>query len=190
MKPSRVRLAVCALLFLGWISWLVYLSATTTRPVVLSRPQFLAADLYVIAELRQGLEPRFRAEVPGLLFTAPSAGFPAAVPWGPVRLSTLPPKIRISEVIWPSALAGDLGGTELPVGNLALSEGWKEPGRYILPLTAVPSNGQNTYRVTLIPRSPGFPPRGFIGPPRIYPATPPALRELHDLIKEFHGLGR
>src|SRR5262245_56647666 len=123
MKPSRVRLAVCALLFLGWIGWLVYLSATTTRPVVLSRPQFLAADLYVVAELRQGREPRLWPEILGLLAAAPQAGFPAAVPWGALRLSTDPhaepplvnapaPKHRIQEAVCTDSLAGDIRGAE------------------------------------------------------------------------------
>jgi len=38
-------------LFLAWISWLAYLAATTTHPLVLSRPQFLVTDLDVIAEV-------------------------------------------------------------------------------------------------------------------------------------------
>jgi hypothetical protein len=217
MKPSRVRLAVCALLFLGWIGWLVYLSATTTRPVVLSRPQFLAADLYVIAELREGRsspEPRFRDELAALLFAAPSAGFPAAVPWGPVRLSTIPPKgdahteaarvnapapeVRIREVVWPTSLAGDLNGKELVIRNLPLSgpaQRWVGPGEYILALTALRSSGKNLYLVTPIPRSPGYygptsDPKTRLPPGRIYRATATARRELDDLKREFHGQGR
>jgi hypothetical protein len=62
---SAARLAVAALLYVGWIGWLVYLVATTVRPqvhlwppavektppVVLSRPQFLVAELVVLAEI-------------------------------------------------------------------------------------------------------------------------------------------
>ena len=110
MKPSRVRLAVSALLFVGWIGWLAYLAATTTRPVVLSRPQFLAADLYVIADVRANpTDPKVPA-----------------------------PQVTIKQVIWPSAAARDLDGKELPVKNLPLSgeaQGWKGPGEYILPLS-------------------------------------------------------
>jgi hypothetical protein len=208
MKPSRVRLAVCALLFLGWIGWLVYLSATTTRPVVLSRPQFLAADLYVLAELQQGREPRLRAEIPAQLSAAPAAGFPAAVPWGPVGQSTLPPKadaepatvnapaarVKIREVVWPAS-AGDLNGKDLVIPNLPRSgpaQGWAGPGEYILPLTRQEEGRQATYLVTPIPRSPGYygaapDPRT---PGRIYRATAATRRELDDLKKEFHGRGQ
>src|SRR5262245_50028002 len=145
MKPSRVRLAVCALLFLGWIGWLVYLSATTTRPVVLSRPQLLAADLYVIADLQQGREPRLPAELPAQLSAAPAAGFPVAVPWGLVGQSARPPKagahseparvnapaasVKIREVVWPAS-ADVLNGKDLVVKNLPLcgpAQGWAGP---------------------------------------------------------------
>jgi hypothetical protein len=211
MKPSRVRLAVCALLFLGWISWLVYLSATTTRPVVLSRPQFLAADLYVIADLQQGYEPRVRGELPGLLAAAPAAAFPASLTWEAVRLSANPPqadvaaepkklnapapKIRIREVVWPAARPGGRGGAELFIPNLPLCgprKGWAEPGEYILPLSQIGSVGKKFYVVTPIPRSPGFygAEPGPKEPGRIYPATPTARRELQDLVKEFHGRDR
>ncbi len=50
MKAS-VRLALAILLFGSWISWLAYLAATTTRPIVLSRPQFLVSTLDVIARV-------------------------------------------------------------------------------------------------------------------------------------------
>src|SRR5262245_1750020 len=51
MNNARIRLVVTAVLFLGWIGWLAYLAATTTRPVVLSRPQFLVSTLDVIAQV-------------------------------------------------------------------------------------------------------------------------------------------
>ena len=51
MKKSPWRLALSAVLLACWIGYLAYLSATTTHPIVLSRPQFLSADLYVIAEV-------------------------------------------------------------------------------------------------------------------------------------------
>src|SRR5437868_5381758 len=52
--PSARRRALLALtvtLFLLWIGYLALLASTTTRPVVLSRPQFLVSNLLVIAEL-------------------------------------------------------------------------------------------------------------------------------------------
>ena len=43
-RLAVVRLAVAAALFAGWVGWLTYLAATASRPVVLSRPQVLAAE--------------------------------------------------------------------------------------------------------------------------------------------------
>jgi hypothetical protein len=59
MKPATLRLTLAALLFAAWIGWLVYLvySMTSslptgaTRPVVLSRPQFLVSSLDVSADV-------------------------------------------------------------------------------------------------------------------------------------------
>jgi hypothetical protein len=51
MTWRAVRLAVAALAFVAWVSWLAWLAATVTRPVVLSRPQLLAAELLVLAQV-------------------------------------------------------------------------------------------------------------------------------------------
>jgi hypothetical protein len=51
MTGARFRLAIAAVLFLGWLGWLAYLAFTTTRPVVLSRPQLLVSTLDVIAQV-------------------------------------------------------------------------------------------------------------------------------------------
>lgn len=50
-RPSVVLLAVAAALFAAWIGYLAYLALTARHPVVLSRPQFLVADLWVIADV-------------------------------------------------------------------------------------------------------------------------------------------
>jgi hypothetical protein len=44
-------LVVAAGLFVAWLGYLAYLAATTRKPIVLSRPQFLVADLIVVAEV-------------------------------------------------------------------------------------------------------------------------------------------
>ena len=49
MAP-RVRLVLSGSLFLAWIGYLAYLVAITRNPVILSRPQFLEANVYVLAE--------------------------------------------------------------------------------------------------------------------------------------------
>jgi hypothetical protein len=51
MDVKRARLYVSAALFLAWLSWLCYLVLATTRPIVLSRPQFLVSTLDVIAHV-------------------------------------------------------------------------------------------------------------------------------------------
>ena len=45
------RLVLAAVLFAGWLGYLFYLTRTASNPVVLSRPQFLVADLDVIAQI-------------------------------------------------------------------------------------------------------------------------------------------
>jgi hypothetical protein len=204
MKAAKVRLIITAVLFLAWVGYLVFLAATTTRPVVLSRPQFLAADLYLVAELQDGStvpDPRFRAEVPALL-AAPTGGFPAAVPWGAMLLAATPPEstgpaetVTVREVVWGSA--GVKPGETLTVRNLRECGpkdakdpgfGWQGPGVYILPLSHAPHRG---WYVTPLQRTPGFAgpapnPRTLLLPARIYLATPQALSHLRALEAEYH----
>ena len=51
MDVKRARLYVSAGLFLAWLTWLFYLVLTTTRPIVLSRPQFLISTLDVVGHV-------------------------------------------------------------------------------------------------------------------------------------------
>lgn len=51
MKAARLRLALTVLLFAGWLGYLAYLAATTTHPIVLSRPQFLMSTFDVVAQV-------------------------------------------------------------------------------------------------------------------------------------------
>ena len=61
MKAARLRLLLAAALFAGWIGLLAYLVVSmksslppgTSRPVVLSRPQFLVSSLDVIAQVNE-----------------------------------------------------------------------------------------------------------------------------------------
>ncbi len=50
-NPQFRWLVLFAGLFVAWIGWLAYLAITATRPIVLSRPQFLVSKLDVIAEV-------------------------------------------------------------------------------------------------------------------------------------------
>jgi hypothetical protein len=107
MKVSHVRLAVAAALFLGWIGWLVYLVVESHGAVILSRPQFLVADLWVIAEVdAEENRPRQTIEVREDVWSA--AG---------------------------KELAGQaINVIDLP--DIGADKGWDGPGTYILPLTA------------------------------------------------------
>src|SRR5262245_999175 len=128
MRSGKVWLMIPAAAFAAWIGWLVYLAATTTRPVVLSRPQFLAADLYVLADLHP---------------TAAKAGAPAE-------------EATVRHVVWP-ADKGQVG-ERIVVKNLPecdRSQGWAGPGEYILALSRLRENN-GVYQVTPLPRSPGF----------------------------------
>jgi hypothetical protein len=51
MNAATLRLLLAAGLFSAWIGWLAYLAATATRPMVLSRPQFLVSTLDVLADV-------------------------------------------------------------------------------------------------------------------------------------------
>ena len=61
MKPATLRLGLAAAAFAAWIGWLVYLVYSmesslppgASRPVVLSRPQFLVSSLDVIADVHE-----------------------------------------------------------------------------------------------------------------------------------------
>jgi hypothetical protein len=53
MKARGVRLLLAVSLFVIWTAWLIYLTITTSRPIVLSRPQFLVSQLDVIALLEK-----------------------------------------------------------------------------------------------------------------------------------------
>ncbi|HKI30478.1 MAG TPA: hypothetical protein VKA46_01205 [Gemmataceae bacterium] len=57
MKRRRWLLAVAAGLFAAWIAYLGFLALTASHPTVLSHPQFLVADLWVIAEVNDFDKP-------------------------------------------------------------------------------------------------------------------------------------
>jgi hypothetical protein len=104
MTFARVRLAVAVSLFTAWIGCLVYLSATTVQPVILSRPQFLVSNFDVVAQLER------------------TDGSPPQVEVVEVRWPT------------DDRTRQALVGKTIPVVNLEDCRGWTGPGRYLLPL--------------------------------------------------------
>jgi hypothetical protein len=106
VRRRRVLLVVAVVAFCAWISWLAYLAATVSRPIVLARPQFLASQVDVIADLTADEEGRPK-----------SAATVVKVEW-PAR-SDLAPEMKIEVSNLPLATAAD---------------GWTGAGEYILPL--------------------------------------------------------
>jgi hypothetical protein len=161
MRRSRLRLAVAAALFVGWLSWLVYLAATGTDDVVLSRSQFLVANVHVVAELSGDKAPDAEAVVKKVYKWA--AGGTAPAPGESITVANLPE---------------------------CKDHGWAGPGDYILALLTSTSGTKVTYVVAPTPRTPGYPfgkslPANRPGPPRIYPATPSRIRQLEQIVERY-----
>jgi hypothetical protein len=160
MKRSPVLLVVAAVLFAAWIGWLAFLAApywrTSRPPIILSRPQFLVADLYVVADVHAN----------------PAADEPDNV-------------VTIKQLAWSSNPA-DARHDKIFVTNLSKMDaqhGWQGPNEYVLALTRTQGRrGRYVFLVTALPKTPGFP--GELG--RIYLATPQTLRQLEKLKEEYH----
>jgi hypothetical protein len=157
MNPARARLALTAVLFLGWLGYLLFLVLTRPpawpdgTPVVLSRPQFPVSDLDVVADVAGGGR---RVTVRQVAYAAP--GQPAALEGQDIVVQNLHDCRRPGAPGAPPDLAGD--------------------GPYILPLA--PAGGRE-FRVVATPPSPGFP--ASAATPRIYPATPDTLAQLRQI---------
>lgn len=163
MAADRIRLAVAAALFVGWLGWLAYLALTASDPIILSRPQFLVADAWVVADL-QG-----------------DAGHPLPH----VNIT----EIVWSET-GAKQLAQGQELTVLGLDRAGPQQNWHGAGSYILPLSHV---GKDRFALTPIPDSPGYPPpRRADDPPlspeekisqrlRIYPATSSTLKQVKAL---------
>jgi hypothetical protein len=92
-------------LFVAWLGWLLFLVLTTSRPIVLSRPQFLVSSHDIIAELTD------------------ADGKPSEV--------VLVQEVHWPKGEAGQKLLGD----KLTVANLPETEGFVGVGVYILPLT-------------------------------------------------------
>src|SRR5262245_4359892 len=99
MKRSGWRLTLAGGLFAVWIAYLAYLAATTTHHTVLSRPQFLVADLYVVADLS---DQRFWPTYP-VMVAAPAGGAAVAalLPVAPASVRDAPGEvIVVKDIVW------------------------------------------------------------------------------------------
>jgi hypothetical protein len=152
MSP-KARFYVAAGLFLAWLGWLIYLVTQTRHPIILSRPQFLVADLYVTARVsaKDG-KPAAEVTIDKTL-------------WARDDKDRLPP------------------GTQATVENLPkcaeAEQGWDGEGLYVLPL--IKSEAKDRYRIAQIPLSPGFA-ADAAHRLRIYRATDEVLRQVDEII--------
>jgi hypothetical protein len=154
MKAARWRLGLAAAGFLAWIGWLAYLAATTTHPLVLSRPQFLQADYYVIADVNESQDrPDSHVQVADI--------YP-----GHKKPGKTPKHIVVEN---------------LP--EMGEENGWDGPGRYILPLVKSSATRPDVFVVARIPRSPGYPSRlgDSHSRERIYPENPETRGQLEKI---------
>jgi hypothetical protein len=108
MKPTSYRwFLLSAAAFVAWLGWLTYLVVTASHPVVLSRPQFLAADLAVVAQIQEANgKPNATVRIAEVAWSQEGSG-----------------KVAPSEEIQVTNL-----------GEVSRQEGWQGPGLYILPL--------------------------------------------------------
>jgi hypothetical protein len=127
MRKSAWRLALAAVLFAGWIGYLGWLAATATQPIVLARPQFLAADLYVVAEVPE--DPK-------------TPGQPAQ-------------EVTVMKQVWPAEAAPKKTIRVRNLNHLDAAERWQGAGEYVLALSKT-RDGPDVFEVTPLPRTPGF----------------------------------
>jgi hypothetical protein len=137
MTFPRARLTVAATLFILWLGYLLYLVLASRATIVLSRPQFIAADVWVLAEV------------------ADNDGKPAET----VKL------LEVFKPAPPANQA--LIGMEVDVHNLpeAATQGYIGPGKYILPLEPVRKgpvrkgkDDRGSSLLQLVPRNAGYEP--------------------------------
>ncbi len=159
-RRRRVALAVIATAFILWIGFLAFLAYTAGHPIVLSRPQMLASNLVVIAQVSgDARHPEKTATV-------------VEVPWAADRAAQPQSKAKITVSNLDQVSAADADH---------LRGVWRGPGEYILPLTTA---SNDTFRVTSIPPSPGYP-QAEADRLRIYPVTPDTREELQQILRDY-----
>jgi len=128
---AKLRLAVAVCLFVGWISWLAYLVATTRNPVILSRPQFIVADLWI------------RCQLEGVGNTPQPTLVVREVLWArdPKDQGLVEKQITVEDL-----------------DNVGWDLGWAGPGDYLLPLQKSKDGKKIGFRLAALPASPGFSP--------------------------------
>lgn len=189
MRRSVWRLSLASLLFVGWIGFLAYLAATTTKPTVLARPQFLSADVWVVAEVGKD---RFWPALPQLVAVPAGGPMAAALLQSAAPESDLPGEmVQVRKVLWANKSSDrDLSRVYVKnMGKCGPTFGWEGPGEYLLALSHT-NDGEAVYQVTPLPRTPGF--IGSLGlgqsalvSSKIYKATPAVIHQAEALAREY-----
>lgn len=138
---AKIRLAVTALLFLGWVGWLGMQAANHTRPLIVSRSQALTMTDAVVAEVaadEQG-KPRTTVKVVTSL-------------------------VRFADT--PDPTGQSITVIDLAEGRLPARYPFT-PGQYLLMLRRTEAG---EFRLAPIPRSPGYE-TGPLPIPYLYPWT-------------------
>jgi hypothetical protein len=175
MKPAVWRLLATAAAFVLWIGYLLYLWLFTLHfrplppgypeearePLVLSRPQFLAAPLVVQARIDEMID---------------DVGAPAVV-----EEVLAPPEgaaVKAQQTLLVVNAADCRRRSDAPPD-------WTGPGSYLLPVRLLgrkivwKGESYEAAEVVSVPPSPGAARDGK--PPRLYPATPEVLSEYRHL---------
>jgi hypothetical protein len=121
MTFPKARLAVSAVLFVGWLGFLFYL-VVDSPSVILSRPQFLQAQLFVVAQIGGGQGDKAeQIVIKEILWTSDLAG---------------DAKLVDQQVSIPG------------VAECVREDGYEGPGLYLLPLVKM-ANG--SFRIAPLP---------------------------------------
>jgi hypothetical protein len=160
MKPAVFRLILTATLFLAWMAYLGFQVVTrpqtaTGAPLVLSRPQILASQMDVVAEVPD--QAGEEVTIVKVLYPENTA-------------------LKEGDAIQVTNIRDC---APIRAGGQKAGKDWTGPGQYLLPLR--PLAGKNRYEVAPIPPSPGFIPNQ--PRPRIYPATEAALAQYKHIAK-------
>jgi hypothetical protein len=135
MTFPRARLTVAAVLFVGWIGYLLVLVILSRHTVVLSRPQMLTASVWALAEV-----------------TDDGSGKPA----GEAHIIDL---LKFSNPAQKNLVGEDARIPNLPE---TVAHGYVGPGKYILPLENIvlikQGAKQNQADIKPVPTNPGYVP--------------------------------
>jgi hypothetical protein len=166
MKSAQLRFWILAGLYAAWIAFLLVLALTTRNPVVLSRPQIMAATLDVRAQVD---DPASRkAKVVEVLWPESEKG---KLEGQEIVVDNLPQCVRSER---EDATEKEREKKDPRTEN----ERWTKPGEYLLPLEAT---GKGGYRVATPLPSPGFNPSAY--KPHIYPWTEETQRQFEAMPK-------